>query len=139
MTEETSVSAEQPIAAPGTRRFRCEVIECDAAAAGTAEAPRLELVAIAPGEARLNINVSSAEVKAARQELFDRGYRRGLSCCGGSVGYGSWRGYLNELDAAHILVEMLGWTLSPEEQRVLDAVDEYGRRAPTGMSSSYLM
>jgi hypothetical protein len=139
MTEETSVSAGQPIAAPGTRRFRCEVIERDAAAAGTAEAPRLELVAIAPGEARLNINVSSAEVKAVRQELFDRGYRRGLSCCGGSVGYGSWRGYLNELDAAHIVVEMLGWTLSPEEQRALDAVDEYGRRAPTGMSSSFLM
>ena len=139
MNEETGVHAEQPIAAPGTRRFRCEVIERGAGAAGAEEAPRLELVAIGPGEARLNIHVSPAEVKAVRQELFDRGYRRGLSCGCGSVGYGSWRGYLNELDAAHIVVEMLGWTLTPEEQRVLDAVDEYGRRAPTGMSSSYLM
>ena len=139
MTEETNVSAEQSIATPGTRRFRCEVIERDAPAAGAEEAPRLELVAIAPGEARLNIYVSSAYVKAVRQDLFDRGYRRGSSCCGGSIGYGSWRGYLNELDAAHIEVEMLGWTLSPEEQRVLDAVDEYGRRAPTGPSSSFLM
>jgi hypothetical protein len=139
MTEDAGACSEQPITAPGTRKFRCEVIERESPAAGVEGAARVKLVAISPGEARLNIHVSAAEVKAVRQELFDRGYRRGLTCCGGSVGYGSWRGYLNELDAAHIVVEMLGWTLLPEEQRVMDAVDEYGRRAPTGLSSSYLM
>ena len=138
MTEDQGTYTQEPIAAPGTRKFRCEVIERDASAEGAHEAPRLELVAVNAGEARLNINVSSEEVGAVRQELFDRGYRRGLSC-GSGAGYGSWRNYLNELGLAHIVVEMLGWTLSPEEQRVLDAVDEYGRRAPTGMSSSYLM
>ena len=70
--------------------------------------------------------------------MFDRGYRGGISCVGRSVSSGSWRNYLNELDAAHILIELLRSTLTPEEQRVLDAVDDYGRRAPTGFTSNCL-
>lgn len=138
MTQDSGTYAEWPIAAPETRRFQFQIVERDAADAGVEDDPRLQLIGDSEGQNRLAIKVSSGEVEPARREMFDRGYRGGISCVGRSVSSGSWRNYLNELDAAHILIELLGWTLTPEEQRVLDAVDVYGRRAPTGFTSNYL-
>ena len=138
MTQDSGSYAEWLIAAPETRRFQFQIVERDAADAGVEDDPRLQLIGDSEGQNRLAIKVSSSEVEPARREMFDRGYRGGISCVGRSVSSGSWRNYLNELDAAHILIELLGWTLTPEEQRVLDAVDDYGRRAPTGFTSNYL-
>lgn len=121
-----------------TRKFRCEIVEEGAGGEGGEGGPRLQLVANAERQVRLLIRVSAEQIGAVRKELFDRGYRGGLSCCGSRVSYGSWRNYLNELDLAHIVVEMLEWTLTPEEEATLDAVDDYGRRAPTGFTSSRL-
>ena len=76
---------------------------------------------------------------AVARELVERGYRGSLPVMvRGHADYGSWIGYLNELEVAHIVVEMLEWTLTPEEQAMLDAVDEYGRRTPTGFRSPRL-
>ena len=77
-------------------------------------------------------------IGAVRKELFDRGYRSGLACTARRGGYGGWRAYLNELEVAHIVVEMLGWELVPEEQRILDSVDAYGRTAPSRFTSPRL-
>ncbi len=121
-----------------TRKFKCEVLEEDVAGEVAKGEPRLRLVANDQGEARLLILIPPEEIGAVRKELFERGYRGGLSCVSGRGGYGTWRGYLNELEVAHIAIEMLGWQLSPEEQSLLDSVDEYGRKAPTGFTSSRL-
>jgi hypothetical protein len=138
MAQDSSTYAEWPIAAPETRRFQFQIVERDAAGGGSEGGPRLQLIADSEGQNRLAITVSAGEVEPARREMFDRGYRGGISCVGCNVSTGSWRHYLNELDAVHILIELLGWTLTPEEQGVLDAVDDYGRRAPTGFTSNYL-
>ncbi len=123
-----------------TRRFRCEVIEEDTAGEGAAGKSRLRLERNDAGQARLVIIVSPEQTPAVRKELFDRGYRGGLACVDGcrSPRYGSWRTYLNELEVAHIVIEMLGWTLTPEEQARLDAVDDYGRCAPSRFRSPRL-
>jgi hypothetical protein len=119
-----------------TRRFACEVIEEDVA--GAARGSRLRLERNDAGQARLVILVPPEQTLAVRKELFDRGYRGGLACRSCRTQYGNWRNYLNELEVAHIVVEMLGWSLTPEEQAMLDAVDDYGRRAPTGFRSPRL-
>lgn len=120
-----------------TRWFQCEIVE-DAAAADGGDLPRLQLTQNARGHQRLFIRVPSAQIDAVRKELFDRGYRGGLACCSSRSFYGKWRGFLNELEVAHIVVEMLGWQLSADEQALLDSIDDYGRGAPTGISSPRL-
>jgi hypothetical protein len=118
-----------------TRRFRCDIVEED----GGEGVPRLQLMADASGRRLLVIRVPAKHIDAVRKELRDRGYRGTLPVTvRGQAGYGSWLGYLNELEVAHIVVEMLGWTLTTEEQASLDAVDDYGRRAPTGFRSPRL-
>jgi hypothetical protein len=120
------------------RKFRCEVEE-DARRWGDQDAPRLQLMENVEGRSRLVILVPAEQIAVVRDELVERGYRGSLPVMvRGHADYGSWIGYLNELEVAHIVVEMLEWTLTPEEQAMLDAVDEYGRRAPTGFRSPRL-
>lgn len=128
----------RPVSTIETRKFRLEIVAAEDYSERPEGAPRLALFANSLGENRLVLYASPSELPAARREMVERGYRSTRSCCGGSAGYGSWRGYLNELDASHIIVELLAWTLTPEEQAALDAVDEYGRRKPTGFGSSRL-
>ncbi len=121
-----------------TRKFRCEVEE-GAGGPGGLGGPRLRLERNDAGQARLVIVVPPEQTAAVRRELVARGYRGALPIhVRGRADYGSWLGYLNELEVAHIVVEMLDWTPTPEEQAMLDAVDDYGRKAPTGFRSPRL-
>lgn len=139
MTHEASPTHEwATLGAVETRKFSCEVLEEDTAGEGAKGAPRLRLVGNEQGEARLFVLVPPDQIGSVRKEIVDRGYRCGIACTGGRGGYGSWRGYLNELELTHIVIEMLGWQLTPEEQKILDSIDDYGRRAPTGMGSPRL-
>ncbi len=114
-------------------------MEEDARRWGDQDAPRLQLMENVEGRSRLVILVPAEQIAVVRDELVERGYRGSLPVMvRGHADYGSWIGYLNELEVAHIVVEMLEWTLTPEEQAMLDAVDEYGRRAPTGFRSPRL-
>lgn len=122
-----------------TRRFACEVLEEDVLGFGAVGKPRLRLERNDAGQTRLVVLVPPKEMPAVRKELFDRGYRGGFSCRSCRGQYGSWRNYLNELEVAHIVVDLLGWTLTAEEQAMLDAVDAYGRCAPTGFRSPRLV
>ena len=134
MPEDQSAPEWNPVDAVDTRRFACEIEE--ETDAGT---PRLQLMAETSGRVRLSIRVPTKQLEAVRKELVERGYRGTLSVTvRGQAGYGSWIGYLNELEVAHIVVEQLAWVLTPEEQAALDAVDDYGRRAPTGFRSPRL-
>lgn len=121
-----------------TRWFDCEVVETSAGTAAEESAPRLQLMRNERGRQRLIIRVPSHQIDAVRKELFDRGYRGGLACCSSRSYYGKWRGFLNELEVAHIVVEMLGWELGADEQAMLDSIDDYGRTAPAGFSSPRL-
>ena len=113
MVHEDSPALEwTPLDAVETRRFRCEVLEKDVAKVAAEGEPRLALVANSAGEARLLILVPPEQIGAVRKELFDRGYRSGLACVARRGGYGGWRAFMNELEVAHIVVEMLGWDLS---------------------------
>ena len=134
MPEDQSAPEWTPVDVVGTRRFACEIEE-----ETDAGARRLQLMSEASGRVRLSIRVPAKQLEAVRRELVERGYRGTLSVrVRGQAGYGSWIGYLNELEVAHIVVEMLAWVLTPGEQAALDAVDEYGRRAPTGFRSPRL-
>jgi hypothetical protein len=113
--------------------FQCEIVQ----AAKEGEL-RLELVQSPDRHQRLLIRVPSDRSDAVRRELFDRGYRGSIACVGCRGRYGTWRSYLNELEVAHIVVEMLDWRLGPDEQAILDSIDSHGRTAPTGMSSPRL-
>jgi hypothetical protein len=44
--------------------------------------------------------------------------------------YGTWAYYLADIAFVRVAVEVLGWTLTAEEQALMDALEEYGRRAP---------
>ena len=44
--------------------------------------------------------------------------------------YGTWRRYHLEVAKARLALEGLGWTLTAEEEAIMDALEEYGRRAP---------
>lgn len=121
-----------------TRRFRCEIEEARQDGPGGDE-PRLQLLTSADGRGILTIRIPSRLIDGVRKELVDRGYRGSLPVMvRGRADYGSWLGYLNELEVAHIVVEHVGWTLTAEEQAVLDAIDDYGRRAPRGFRSPRL-
>jgi hypothetical protein len=134
MPEDQSAPEWHPVDAVATRRFACEIEE-----ETDADEPRLQLMAEASGRVRLFIRVPAKRLEAVRRELVERGYRGTLSVrVRGRADYGSWIGYLNELEVAHIVVEELDWVLTPEEQATLDAVDDYGRRAPTGFRSPRL-
>lgn len=122
-----------------TRRFKVEVVEGDPDREFWACRPRLRLERNAAGEVRLVVLAPPKQAAAIRKELVRRGYRDSLPFhVRGRADYGSWLNYLNEVEVAHIVVETLGWTLTPEEQAMLDAVDEYGRRAPSGFRSPRL-
>ncbi|MEZ5124975.1 MAG: hypothetical protein R2826_01820 [Thermoleophilia bacterium] len=128
-----------PVDGVETRKFRCEIIEDEADAERGEPAARLQLVGSPDGRVMLVIRVPVRSLDTVRKELRDRGYRGTLPVrVRGTGGYGTWLGYLNELEVAHIVVELLEWTLTPQEQGVLDAVDDYGRRAPTGFRSPRL-
>lgn len=134
MPDDESAAEWNPVDTVGTRRFACEIEE-----ETSAGAPRLQLMAETSGRVRLHIRVPARQIEAVRRELVERGYRGTLSVrVRGQAGYGSWIGYLNELEVAHIVVEEFAWVLTPEEQAALDAVDDYGRRAPTGFRSPRL-
>jgi hypothetical protein len=130
--------SEQPVETVETRRFSVELEEAPASGQAEVSRPRLRLVANNLGQTLLKITIPPGDMDGVKKELFDRGYRGGMSCVGQNARSGSWRGYLNELEVAHIAVEQLGWTLSAEERGVLDAVDAYGRKAPTGFRSARL-
>jgi hypothetical protein len=121
-----------------TRRFKCEIEQ--AAEGGPGEGgPRLQLLTSADGRSLLMFRVPAPHLVAVRKELVERGYRGSLPVMvRGRADYGSWMGYLHELEVAHIVVENLGWTLNAEEQAALDAADDYGRRAPRGFRSPRL-
>lgn len=129
----------RPVDRVNTRRFQCAVIEEDPEDAGDDGVPRLQLMSRDDGRTCLFILIPEEEIATVREEIVRRGYRGTLPVMArGHAGYGSWRGYLNELELAHIVVEMMGWTLTPGEQVMLDAVDDYGREAPTGFRSPRL-
>lgn len=125
----------RPTDAVETRKYQMVVEERAADATGA----RLSLVGDGSGETRLLLQATPEEVVTLGRELHARGYR-GSSCtgCGAAARTSGWRGFLNELDATHIAIETLDWSLSDEEKRALDAVDAYGRRAPTGFRSRFL-
>jgi hypothetical protein len=124
--------------AVGTRRFRCEVEEGTGRESPFGE-PRLRLERDGQGQARLVVLVPPAQLLAVRRELVARGYRGTAPVhVRGRAEYGSWLNYLNELEVAHIVVEKLRWTLTREEQAMLDAVHDYARNAPSGFRSPRL-
>ena len=129
---------ERPVSTVETRKFRLQIVAASDYPDRPDGAPRLALFANSAGDTWLRMYVGPEEEAVARREMAERGYRVAFSCACAGTGYGSWRSYLNELDASHIVIELLGWRLSPEEQAALDAVDEYGRRKPTGFRSSYV-
>jgi hypothetical protein len=122
-----------------TRRFTCEVEEGTGRESAFGES-RLRLESDGRGQARLVILVPPAQAPAVRKELVARGYRGTLPVhVRGRAEGGSWLNYLNEFEMAHIVVEMLGWKLTRDEQAMLDAVHAYARRAPTGFRSPRLI
>ena len=51
--------------------------------------------------------------------------------------YGTWRRYMLEVEKAHAALELLGWELTEEEQAIMDALEEYGRRAPARLALAH--
>jgi hypothetical protein len=43
---------------------------------------------------------------------------------------GTWRRYLHEVAKMHAALDFLAWTLTPEEQALVDAVDAYAEKCP---------
>lgn len=122
-----------------TRRFMCEVEEGTGREGDFGES-RLRLESNGQGRTRLVILVPPAQVSEVRKELVARGYRGTLPVhVRGRAEGGGWLNYLNEFEMAFIVVEMLGWNLTAEEQAMLDAMHDYARRAPTGFRSPRLV
>jgi hypothetical protein len=44
--------------------------------------------------------------------------------------YGTWAWYAAEVALLHYIFDFAGWTATPEEAQVIDALEEYGKRAP---------
>ncbi|HEY5387701.1 MAG TPA: hypothetical protein VIL79_07340 [Thermoleophilia bacterium] len=44
--------------------------------------------------------------------------------------YGTWQHYLLDVALVRYIFEFAGWTATPEEGRLMDALDAYGQRAP---------
>lgn len=54
----------------------------------------------------------------------------------GLARFGTWARYRQEVTIARCLIAALGWTLTPEEQAIFDALDEHGEQAPTRRASA---
>ena len=44
--------------------------------------------------------------------------------------YGTWGWYLADVAVLHYIFDLFGWTATEEESALMDALDEYGKRAP---------
>jgi len=79
-----------------------------------------------------NFIVITVATKAHMREL--RGCpameRRSLQWRANAPRYGSWGWYLADVALVRSVFAFAGWTPTPEEARILDALDDYGRRAP---------
>jgi hypothetical protein len=44
--------------------------------------------------------------------------------------YGTWAWYLAEVKLVRYIFDFCGWTATPEEAQLMEALEEYGKRAP---------
>lgn len=133
-TQEPEPYREWDIITVDTRRFSVWVD----VAWKPARVPRLRLVANTMGQVRLRITAPYREAAGLLRRLEDGGYRTPMVSMTTLSANNTWRKYLNELEAAHICLEYLGWRLTPREQRMIDAIDDYGRKRPPGLRAPHL-
>ena len=112
---------EWSIAAPTTRRLDLYVHP------GAAET-RLELVVDTHGDNGLSIFVSRDEYQTVRTCEAMR--RRVAEWRLNRPRYGTWSHYHVDVELVRAVLAHLGWTLTPQETRLMDALEEYGRNAP---------
>jgi hypothetical protein len=117
------------IDAPTSRRIDCAVMDASIARGMSCEGRRLSLGADSDGDNWIMIVTSDrAELHAIMASPAMK--RRGQQWRANSPRYGSWRYYLEDVALARAVFEFAGWTMTPEESALMDALDEYGRQAP---------
>lgn len=56
--------------------------------------------------------------------------RRAAQWHANSPRYGSWQHYLEDVALARYIFDLAGWTETPEEAAIMEAIEAYGQRAP---------
>lgn len=130
------------IAEPTTRRLSTAVAqyrdpERPEGVPGTVVAPadakRLTLTANSHGNSFIEIVTSSeAEFYAIHDSPGQR--KRGEEWTANRPRYGTWAWYLAEVALLRYIFEFAGWTATPEEAALMDALEAYGKRAPARLA-----
>ena len=117
------------VAKPSQRRMALCLETTRQAKDGPAAGRRLTLTADNGGNNWITVVVESNEECRAMNN--DPGFKQRTRRWGTNrPRYGSWGWYFGEVALCRYIFEFCGWTATPEEAQVMDALDEYGKRAP---------